>query len=332
MKLNCLFNDNMVLQARKPIRIFGTGEGVAEISFCGHRCTARAEDGKWLAELPPMEYGGPYTMEVALNGKMRTLHNIMVGEVILCAGQSNIQFELHEDASADSARQDNPLLRLYTMDRPEAGASLSARDGWCVCTKDSTDHWSALCYHLGMIAAKNLKAAVGVVSCCQGASVIQSWIHERITSRPEFYLPDRQKHPDHFLPQFAAWNREGLLYHAMTEQFFPMSVRNVVWYQGESNTTVPEGNIYLPLLKEMISCWRSIALDPELPFTLIQICDFDVRPDEGWSVIQEAQLKAEQKIPNVRTVISRDVCESFEIHPRTKNILAYKTYCKIFNK
>ena len=109
-----------------------------------------------------------------------------------------------------------------------------------------------------------------------------------------------------------------------------MSVGNVVWYQGESNTTVSEGKIYLKLFRELVDSWRRIAQDTELPFTVVQICDFDVRPDEGWSVIQEAQQKAGQELYKVKTVVSRDVCESFEIHPRTKNILAYKVFCAMF--
>lgn len=89
VKLNSIFTDNMVLQARKPIKIFGTGKGKVEILFCG-RC-ARTEFGEdqWQVQIPPMKYGGPYSMEICLNGSARILQNVMVGEVILCAGQSN---------------------------------------------------------------------------------------------------------------------------------------------------------------------------------------------------------------------------------------------------
>lgn len=330
MKLNSLFVDNMILQAHKPVRVFGEGDGEAEIEFCGKKIKTAAENGKWLAEFPAMDYGGPYEMTVSLNGKKTVLKNIMVGEVLLCAGQSNIQFELQEDSFDPKGYQSNPLLRLFTMDRIEEGAPLSSKDGWCICEKENLAYWSSLGYHLGTLIQKNLHTPVGIISCCQGASVIQSWIDKSIVSRPEYYIPAEKKHPDHFHPDYYKWNGEGDLYHAMIEKLFPLSIGNVVWYQGESNTTVEEGEKYLALLAAMIDNWRDIGLDKELPFTLVQICDFDVRNDEGWHIIQKKQLQAEQKLYKVKTVIASDVSESYEIHPRTKNILAYKIYQRLF--
>lgn len=131
MKLNSIFTDNMVLQARKPIKIFGTGKGTVEILFCDRRARTESREDQWQVQIPPMEYGGPYSMEICLNGSARILQNVMVGEVILCAGQSNFQFELHEDAISERAYQDNPLLRMFTVDRPEEGASIASQEKIC---------------------------------------------------------------------------------------------------------------------------------------------------------------------------------------------------------
>ncbi len=201
-----------------------------------------------------------------------------------------------------------------------------------MCSASGISHWSALGYYLGALTQKNLNVPVGVISCCQGASVIQSWIDENIVSRPAFYVPEGKKHYDHFAPEFEKWNRDGLLYHAMAETVLPFSAGNVVWYQGESNTTEEEGALYLSLLSAMIENWREAASDRELPFTVVQICDFDPRRDAGWRRVQEAQLQAEKELYKVRTVVSRDICESWEIHPRTKNILAYKLYRSMFGE
>ncbi|MBQ4297560.1 MAG: hypothetical protein II771_04625, partial [Clostridia bacterium] len=91
MKLESIFTDGAVLQRQMPIRIFGTGEGHAVIRLAGRTAEADAENGRWCATLPPMEAGGPYTLEAELNGERTALTDLWIGEVFLVSGQSNAE-------------------------------------------------------------------------------------------------------------------------------------------------------------------------------------------------------------------------------------------------
>ena len=103
---------------------------------------------------------------------------------------------------------------------------------------------------------------------------------------------------------------------------FPFAVSGVVWYQGESDTTIEEANVYDKELSAFIDVVREGFFDSELPFIVIQIADFDNRTDEAWKLLQQKQYDIQFNVPNVKTVISSDVCESDNIHPATKHKLA----------
>ena len=104
----------------------------------------------------------------------------------------------------------------------------------------------------------------------------------------------------------------------------PFSVSGIVWYQGESDTSVPEGSVYDIELCELIKVWRRDLRDEDLPFIVIQIADYDERNDEGWRLVQEAQLRVQNMLPHVKTVVCRDICESDNIHPPTKDGLSLR--------
>ncbi|MGN1128218.1 MAG: sialate O-acetylesterase, partial [Candidatus Flemingiibacterium sp.] len=115
----------------------------------------------------------------------------------------------------------------------------------------------------------------------------------------------------------------GMLYHFMLERLMPFSFGRVVWYQGESNSSVYEGEIYDKLLDMMIGNWRKSFADEKLGFIIVQIADFIHTGDKnGWQAVQDAQLRAQDEIPGVRTVVSADICENDMIHPVTKWKLA----------
>jgi sialate O-acetylesterase len=103
------------------------------------------------------------------------------------------------------------------------------------------------------------------------------------------------------------------------------AIAGIVWYQGESDASISEGMVYDIELCELIKVWRNDLYDNNLPFVVIQIADYDEKiNDDGWRLVQEAQLRVEKMLPCVKTVISRDVCESDNIHPATKEILSLR--------
>ena len=111
----------MVLPAGKEIRIFGDGEGDVTVSLCGNRAQGVCSDGKWEAVLPPMTYGGPHEIRIELDGEAVTLENVYVGKVYIFAGQSNMQFKLHESSTSVDECEPTELLRLFSTGRLESG-------------------------------------------------------------------------------------------------------------------------------------------------------------------------------------------------------------------
>lgn len=318
-----IFSDNMMFQANKPIRVFGYGDGDVKAEFCGCRREAVSKGGKWEIEFDAMGYGGPYTMDIYLNGEQRLIKNIMVGEVILCAGQSNMQFTIGEEELDSSVYGRDDMLRTFVVDRMEEYEGLKSKDGWVISDKDNIKFWSAIGYHVGEIIRKNKDIAVGIIGCYQGASVIQSWLPEESFENKIFCIPEDMLHDDH-KNEFAAWNKPSMIYHDMFEKIIPYSVGNVIWYQGESNTSIAEGKVYARFLSELIRVWRRDFKDDKLHVTVVQICDYINRDDEGWKLVQKAQKDICDMVDYVKMAESFDVCSHENIHPPIKTKLSQR--------
>ena len=129
MKLASIFTDHLVLQAGKPIRVFGTGKGCVKVTFDGQSIEKSFAEDKWCVELPPHDFGGSYEMEVELDGKKTVLHDVYVGQVLLCAGQSNMQMKMKDEITAPDSYIDSDKLRLFNVDRPEDNP-VSEKMGW----------------------------------------------------------------------------------------------------------------------------------------------------------------------------------------------------------
>ena len=308
----------MVFAANKPIRVYGTGAGTVTVRFAGQSVTVASESENWLTELEPMGYGGPYELEVEFSDRTETFENIFVGEVYLFAGQSNMQFKMWESTTKEG--EDNDKIRVFFPDRIEKTDKFTPDDGWVICTKENSPHISAIAYHTTTELTKK-GIAVGVVNCYQGASVIESWspkgAFDKISN-----LTLEQKHGDHGNPEYEAWQGEGTLYEYAFLQIVPFAFSGVIWYQGESDASAVEGEIYFDELSEMIKIWRHDLKDEKLPFVVVQLADYIWGDPVGWKLVQEAQTRAEKEIPFVKTVVCRDICESDNIHPPTKDKLA----------
>ena len=309
MELATIFSEHTVFQAHKPILVYGTGRGDAEVTFDGETKKLCSDSDFWCISFPSHEYGGPYGLKVCLNGKTQIYNDIYVGEVLLLAGQSNIAFRLGNSTYPKEKYEDNPLLRYYTSRRFDKEDVFTQEDGWVLCNKQNAENFSALGYHLGMELSGKKGIAVGLIACYYGSSVID-----------RFYLPKEEKYDSPYV--HGKHNEYGTLYNVRQQSIVPFSVGRVIWYQGESNTGSGEWKNYTSLLSELIKCWRRDFKDEGLPFTVIQISNFDKRKDDGWKGIQLAQERIAEVTDNVTIVKSCDVCESFDIHPPTKINLA----------
>ena len=324
MKLSKIFTSHMVFSRNIPVRIYGEGIGKAEIHFAGQKKTVLSDENSWMVEFPAMEYGGPYSITAVFEDNTEILHDIYIGEVFLFAGQSNMQFKMKTTNTPMELYNSNDKLRIYSTDRIETNDYYGSCDGWVVCDKEYVGELSAIAYLTGNEISKSKDIAVGVITCYQGASVIESWVPENTFEKMNICIPVEKKFEDHVNEEFSGWNREGVLYSFALSQVIPFPLSAVVWYQGESDASEEEGRVYCDELCALINIWRKVFLNEELPFVVIQIADCISRAGEGWSLIQKAQMEVQSKLPYVKTVISADVCENDEIHPKTKHKLAQR--------
>lgn len=321
MKLSPIFSSHMVLPAQKPLFVYGEGEGRICASFAGQMASVTAENGRFLLKLPPLPYGGPYTLSVSCGEERVDFDDVWVGEVYLCAGQSNMQFKLGESATPAAERVGDARIRLFSTNRLERGEHFHAEDGWVVCTDENDGHFAAIGYHVARAVAEKKDIAVGLIACYQGASVIESWVPAGTYEGMGIHIPISERHGDHTYAPYAAWNGDGVLYEKALSQVAPYAQSAVIWYQGESDVTVPEARVYADELCALIRIWRRDFMDEGLPFIVVQLADFDGCRCEGWRLVQEAQMAVPAMLPGVQTVISRDVCETYDIHPPTKKLL-----------
>lgn len=208
MKLACIFTDNMVLQANKPIKIFGEGNGTVTITFMGDKYSAYSDSGKWCVTIPPKEYGGPYTMEVDLNGETTVIEDVMLGEVWLAAGQSNIEFPLYKSLGGmDAAKNcDDDKIRFFTVSRrrekdtPEYGDhfGLTVADDlpWQHCCEETALTFSAIGFHVAKELREKLGVAVGIISCNWGGTMIEAHIKRDYFYQSEALKPIIEKYDE----------------------------------------------------------------------------------------------------------------------------------------
>lgn len=328
MKFDKIFSSNGVFAANKPIRIYGEGDGVGKIEFAGIEEAVTSKDGRWQTELPPMSYGGPYTLKLTTDTDEVTLDNIYVGEVYLLAGQSNIELKLKDTNTPEELYKSNEMLRGFFVKKITSNYLFSPDDGWVSANKDTVYDWSAIGYLAGCEISEKKNIAVGVINCNQGASIIESWVPAGTFESIGINIPIEEKAVGHTMPEYQKWNTFGALYEKQLRQVFPYSLSGVIWYQGESDAVGREPEVYHLELQEMIRIWREDFKDSDLPFWVIQIHDYFTddwyRDNEGWKKLQKAQLKIQEMTHNVTTVVSRDVCETDDIHPQTKTVLAHR--------
>lgn len=322
MELNKIFTSNMVFAANLPIRIYGKGRGTAKITFAGQTKTVISNDEKWFVEFSPMDYGGPYELCFNHQNENVILTDIFIGEVYLFAGQSNMQFKMRESSTDKAFYETNEKLRLFSTDRIEKTDYYTVGDGWVKCEKERVGDWSAITYLTGNEIVKSKNIAVGAITCYQGASVIESWVPKGVFKEKGIDISLEDKSVDHTYEMYTQWNQEGALYSYALSQVFPFSISAVIWYQGESDTSLEEAKVYEQELSILIDTWRKDFLNENLPFYIVQIADYDSRKDQAWKLVQTAQYEIQKSVPNTKTIISADVCENDDIHPKTKQKLS----------
>ncbi len=321
MKLAPIFTDNLVFAVNKPVAIFGEGKGQIKIEFLGKTYAKTCNENKWVIYLDAFNYGGPYEMKIDLNGEIIVLKDIMVGEVVLCAGQSNMQFTLEEEAGFDKVKP-NANVRCFVSDRIEEYEGLHTKDGWAKAEGNNLKYISALGFHIADEIAREKNIAVGIVGVYQGASTIRSWLDKSSLTK-DVFVPEEERQV-YGQVEYESWNGDSQLYEYTFKPITPYAFNSIVWYQGESNSKIGEVKVYGELLERLIYRFRKDLNDLGIPFVIVQICDYIARDDEAWRAIQKSQVEVAKKTQNAYLVTSSDVCAHENIHPDDKRKLALK--------
>jgi sialate O-acetylesterase len=323
-----IFSDNMVLQRNSSIKLWGTAEASQnlEVTFLDQKVAATADaQGNWSVRLITSAHGGPYQLEVAAidGGAKIVLSNVMVGEVWLCSGQSNMEWPMttvknfgEEIASANEFGN----LRLFTVAKDASPAELddfAKVEAWQVCSGETVRDFSATAFFFGRELSRQMNGIpIGLIDSSWGGTPAEAWVSRTsLKSKPEFG------------PMLSYWdekpgndnqNRPGFLYNGMIAPLNGTKICGVIWYQGESNNG--RGFQYRTLFPSLIADWRTTFANPEMPFLFVQLAPFrygSVSPI-GLPEIWDAQLHTLKSVSNTGMVVTTDIGDFKDIHPPNK--------------
>ena len=347
--LPSLISDNMMLQQHMPVPIWGTAspkERVA-VTVCKQTAsTTTGPDGRWRVKLKPLQAGGPFTMTITGKNKI-TVRNILVGEVWLCSGQSNMAMTVQQsnDAEREIADAKNyPQIRYYNVKRKASSKPVSETEGkWEVCSPETAGEFSAAGYFFARDIHKTLKAPVGLILSAWGGSNMESFVRlDVLKSHPESaaYFKHWEQRKAAFPAELAAAKKKAAeakaagkpaptmrtleghqarpasIYNGMISPLIPFGMRGVLWAGGKANRS--RAKEYGVLMPAMIQDWRKSWGMGDFPFFLCQMANWIPKdPNEHWEELREAMLKT-TNLKNTGMVVCIDIGDPHNVHPKNK--------------
>jgi sialate O-acetylesterase len=315
-----LFGDHMVLQSAQSCPVWGTAEPGERISVhcSGQSASAVTDaDGRWRVDLPPLTASDD-PVELVVEGAERiVVSDVLIGEVWLCSGQSNMVWRNESSARAEQelAAADFPGLRMFTFARTQADEPVRECHGeWKVCSPETAGKFSAVAYHFGRELHETLERPVGLVVSAWGGTVAEAWTRrgalEEVAELSYMASEGNGR---------KGQNRPGVLYNGMIRPLIPFSFAGAIWYQGEAN--VSRAWEYRTLFPTMIRNWRA-DWGSELPFYFVQLAPYRYHKNgrvapEACAELREAQAMA-LALPRTGMAVTMDIGNPADIHPRNK--------------
>ncbi len=354
-----LFNDNMVLQRDKPVAVWGKADAGDTVSVAFGGAVAKATagaDGAWRATLPAMpacSTGKQLAISTA-KGERVAYANVVVGEVWLCSGQSNMSMAMwsRPTVSKHGNHERNGYLDCMIVDEPDVrGVKIPCvwsdkpkdlpRQTWEPFAPGKQQFFSAIAFHYALILHRTLKVPVGVIQSAWGGTLIEPWISkEGFESEPS--LKDLAARPINTVPPIPdndtkkprrdnRHQQARALYNAMIHPLVPYTLRGAIWYQGESNRG--NGHAYADRLRALHYGWSKAFDCPDMPFYLVQIAPHGYGGDptsncEIWEA--EAEFARTQKNCGMAVIV--DVGEIDNIHPADKRTVAMRLAALALNR
>lgn len=358
-----IFINSMVLQRDAKVKIWGKAENNSEITvaFNHQERKAKAKDGNWMISLDAMSFGGPFEMTISSGKEKIKFSDILIGDVWLAGGQSNMEFALRRDfhASEEIQKANYPNIRYYKAPRKIYPTQEIDKQYWTACTPETAGEISAIAYYFARDIQHELNIPIGIIQTPFGGTTAEAWMsRELLVSKPDF-KPTVERFDSiinnyrtneydslysNFQNKTVAYNdsvkkgfkkaekpeepmgeknfrRPYTLYYSMLKPLMPYTLKGILFYQGESNTA--RGYQYRKLFPALISEWRKGFAQGNLPFLFIQLPKFDTKTRE-WAELREAQLLTSRKVKNTGMVVVYDQGNPKDIHPTDKRVVAYR--------
>ncbi len=351
LQMPAIYSDNMILQRGQPITFSGianAGEVIQVTIGNQKKQTVTQSNGKWSIEFEPLQTGKPYVLEISSRNRTLQFNNVLAGEVWLCSGQSNMEFELHQTAEMERKEQltyaqSKPVIHFYDSKanwRTDAVEwNISALDSlndlqyfkptqWELCNAETAPEISAVAFAFARMLTDSLHVPVGLIINAVGGSPTEAWIDRKTL---EFEFPDilySWTKNDFIQPWVRERATKNIMKSAHKAQRHPYEpaylfesgimplnrfpIKGVIWYQGESNAHNIEAHEKLfPLL---VDSWRNYW-GKEIPFYYVQLSSIN-RP--SWPWFRDSQRRMMNLISNTGMAVSSDRGDSLDVHPRYK--------------
>ncbi len=328
IRLPSIVNNNMVLQQQSKVPLWGSVNkktGVTLTTSWNNKSykTTSSADGSWKIYVETPKAGGPYSIEIS-DGEKIVLSNILIGEVWLCSGQSNMEISMlgYENQPILNSNEilmnaDNSQLRLFHIQRAVSNTPLDdCKGNWQISTPESAGDFSAVGFQFAQKLQKILKVPVGIIETSWGGTPIEAWMDkESLQSFPAVKTPEKND------TLKADRLRPTCLFNGMVAPIVGFGIKGFLWYQGETN--VPHPSNYDKLMKSMVDEWRVLWKRDTLPFYYVQIAPWVYRANrDSVPILRERQQKAQEEIPQSGMVVSIDKGNEFTIHPPDKTAIA----------
>jgi sialate O-acetylesterase len=353
VSLPYLLDSHMVVQRGLPFHVWGKaepGEAVA-VEFRGAAARSTADPlGRWSVYLPPGDAGGPFRVTVR-GANTITLDDVLVGDVWVASGQSNMEWPVRwaADAAAEAAAARHPRIRLVRAMHKTSEFPVENLVGemWRECTPQSVENFSAVAYHFGRLLQEKTGVPIGLIQTAWGGTPLDGWTSLRAIAQDPGLMPvfaewdarmrdyaverlryDRaakewEKTPASARPAApeppvgpgGPWE-PGVLYNAMVAPVAKLAIRGVIWYQGEANGSKTRAPYYGRLFRAMIEDWRRAWGIGDFPFLYVQLANYNA-PDSDWPELREGQRQA-LELRNTAMAVTIDIGTPENIHPPDK--------------
>ncbi len=318
--LPSVFSDNMVLQQNAEVAIWGWGnasETVKIVTSWNSKDTVKVKADNsafWKTSIRTVAAGGPYSIQILGSSKVE-LKNVMLGEVWLCSGQSNMEWSVNhgiKNGEEEAANATNPNIRIFHVQKIGAEyPQQTCNATWTVSSPETMRATSSVGYFFARQLQQKLNVPVGIIVSAWGGTPAEVWIEKsRIENNPEL---NKGKMPE----KYDWWpNDPGLLYNSMIAPVVPYGIAGAIWYQGESNRS--NHQIYGLLMKTLIENWRN-DFKKDFPFYQVQIAPFNYGANGKSEHVREQQELVTKTVPNTGMIVVSDLVDDIKnIHPKNK--------------